>query len=382
MEMAPSDIIKRMQDAAVSYDKQELGARETLLDLNRQLLAELETPTDFIQRIWFATASLGGCLEVAANRKIFQLLQGAENGLTTQALSEKTGIAGPLLERFMRHFVAHKVENYQHSISFCQRAAAKSFCHFPDHFKQANYQHPGLTNGPYQYAHNSSLPFFDWLAANPPFVNLFGSFMSVYRAGNTDWWTFYPVEERLSSGFDTNISDVFLVDVGGGRGHDLLSFSNSIKPPGRLILQDLPEVIADVTDKSVFETQKHDFSTPQQVQHARAYFLHSILHDWSVEHGVQILKNLKPALKPGYSKVLINEIVLSEENPSVPATSMDMMMLGHIGEACERTEETFRAIVAEAGLEVVGVYSNAASPESVIEVMLPCSDSALEESKL
>ncbi|ENH74576.1 hypothetical protein FOC1_g10009996 [Fusarium oxysporum f. sp. cubense race 1] len=50
--MAPSDIIKRMQDAAVSHDKQELGARETLLDLNRQLLAELETPTDFIQRIW------------------------------------------------------------------------------------------------------------------------------------------------------------------------------------------------------------------------------------------------------------------------------------------------------------------------------------------
>ncbi|KAM0079016.1 hypothetical protein ACKRZS_008885 [Fusarium odoratissimum] len=376
MEMAPSDIIKRMQDAAVSYDKQELGARETLLDLNRQLLAELETPTDLY------SASLSGCLEVAANRKIFQLLQGEEDGLTTQALSEKTGIAGPLLERFMRHFVAHKVENYQHSISFCQRAAAKSFCHFPDHFKQSNYQHPGLTDGPYQYAHNSSLPFFDWLAANPPFVNLFGSFMSVYRAGNTDWWTFYPVEERLSSGFDTNISDVFLVDVGGGRGHDLLSFSNSIKPPGRLILQDLPEVIADVTDKSVFETQKHDFSTPQQVQHARAYFLHSILHDWSVEHGVQILKNLKPALKPGYSKVLINEIVLSEENPSVPATSMDMMMLGHIGEACERTEETFRAIVAEAGLEVVGVYSNAASPESVIEVMLPCSDSALEESKL
>ncbi|EXK40573.1 hypothetical protein FOXG_20330 [Fusarium oxysporum f. sp. lycopersici 4287] len=402
MEMAPSDIIKRMQDAAVSYDKQELGARETLLDLNRQLLAELETPTDFIQRIWFATASLGGCLEVAANRKIFQLLQGAENGLTTQALSEKTGIAGPLLERFMRHFVAHKVvrfskstgwhattlsntlaqENYQHSISFCQRAAAKSFCHFPDHFKQANYQHPGLTDGPYQYAHNWSLPFFDWLAANPPFVNLFGSFMSVYRAGNTYWWTFYPVEERLSSGFDTNISDVFLVDVGGGRGHDLLSFSNSIKPPGRLILQDLPEVIADVTDKSVFETQKHDFFTPQPVQHARAYFLHSILHDWSVEHGVQILKNLKPALKPGYSKVLINEIVLSEENLSVPATSMDMMMLGHIGEACERTEETFRAIVADAGLEVVDVYFNAASPESVIEVMLPCSDSALEESKL
>jgi len=55
--MAPSEIIKRMQDAVAAYDKEELGARATLLDLNRQLLAELETPTDFVQRIWFATVS-------------------------------------------------------------------------------------------------------------------------------------------------------------------------------------------------------------------------------------------------------------------------------------------------------------------------------------
>ncbi|CZS78221.1 unnamed protein product [Fusarium graminearum] len=397
--MAPSEIIKRMQDAAAAYDREELGARATLLNLNRQLLAELETPSDFVQRIWFTTspttnfqkASLGGSLEVANNTKIFQHLQKAKDGLTSQALSEKTGIAVPLLNRFMRHFAAHKVvrfskptgwhatdlsntlakENHQHSISFCQRAAAKSFCFFPDHFKQANYQHPGLPDGPYQYAHNSSLPFFDWLVANPPYVNWFGSFMSVYRAGNPDWWEFYPVEERLAAGFDKSKSDVLVVDVGGGRGHDLLSFSNGIKSPGRLILQDLPEVIADVTETTAFESQAYDFFTPQPVHGARSYFLHSILHDWGTEHGVEILKSLKPALTPGYSKVLINEIVLSEENPSLPATSMDMMMLGHIGEACERTEEDFRAIAAEAGLEVIGIFSNAASPESVIELMLP-----------
>ncbi|KAK6724222.1 hypothetical protein SNK04_003054 [Fusarium graminearum] len=389
--MAPSEIIKRMQDAAAAYDREELGARATLLNLNRQLLAELETPSDFVQRIWFTTASLGGSLEVANNTKIFQHLQKAKDGLTSQALSEKTGIAVPLLNRFMRHFAAHKVvrfskptgwhatdlsntlakENHQHSISFCQRAAAKSFCFFPDHFKQANYQHPGLPDGPYQYAHNSSLPFFDWLVANPPYVNWFGSFMSVYRAGNPDWWEFYPVEERLATGFDKSKSDVLVVDVGGGRGHDLLSFSNGIKSPGRLILQDLPEVIADVTETTAFESQAYDFFTPKPVHGARSYFLHSILHDWGTEHGVEIVKSLKPALTPGYSKVLINEIVLSEENPSLPATSMDMMMLGHIGEACERTEEDFRAIAAEAGLEVIGIFSNAASPESVIELMLP-----------
>ncbi|KAF4450606.1 hypothetical protein F53441_6267 [Fusarium austroafricanum] len=281
--MTSSDIIKRMQDAAKACNKKELGDRETLLDLNRQLLAELETPTDFIQRIWFAI--------------VFQFSKPI--GRDSTPLSNTLAL-----------------ENYQHSILLYQRAAAKSFCHFPDYFKQANYLHPGLTDGPYQYAHNSSLPFFDWLLANPPHVNWFGSFMSVYRAGNTNWWTFCPVEERLSNGFDKSFSDAFLVYVGGGRGHDLLSFSQGIKPPGRLVLQDLPEAIADVTEKLDFETQSHDFFTPQPVQHARAYFIHSILHDWGAE-------------------------------------------------------ESFGAMVAEASLEVVDIYSNAASPESVIELRLP-----------
>ncbi|KAM5373328.1 hypothetical protein ACJZ2D_007157 [Fusarium nematophilum] len=388
--MAPSDIIDRMQAAAAAYEKNEVGSRETLLNLNRELLAELETPSEFVQRLWFATASLSGSLEVAANTKVFQHLKEAEGGLSTKALAEKSGIAAALLERFMRHFVAHKVvrftkaegwqatdlsntlaeENYQHSIGFCQRAAATSFLKFPDHFKNSGYQPPGLTNGPYQYAHNTDLPFFDWLVANPPYVEYFGSFMSVYRAGNPDWWKFYPVNERLAEGFDKANNEIFLVDVGGGRGHDLAAFASGYQSPGKLILQDLPEVIASVQETSAYDANPHNFYTPQPVQGARAYFLHSILHDWSAEDGVKILQNLKPALTPGYSKVLLNEIVLSEENPSVPATSMDMMMLGHFGESRERTEDEWRAIAKEAGLEVVDIYSNPASPESVIELVL------------
>ncbi|KAM0188250.1 hypothetical protein ACHAPA_007669 [Fusarium lateritium] len=389
--MALLDVIQLMQDTAAAHEKNVVGARETLLDLNRQLLAELETPTEFVQRIWFATASLGGSLEVANNTKLFQYLKKADNGISTEALAEQTGISVPLLERFMRHFLAHKVvyflkptgwhathlsntlaeENYQHSITFCQRAAAKSFLNFPDHFDKADHQPPSLTNGPFQYAHNTSLSFFDWLLANPPYVDWFGSFMSVYRAGNPDWWTFYPVNQRLIEGFDKTNSDVFLVDVGGGRGHDISAFASGQESPGKLILQDLPEVISSVQDNSSFEAQSHNFYTPQPVQGARVYFLHSVLHDWGAEDCVRILKNLVPALKQGYSKVLLNEIVLSEENPSVPATSMDMMMLGHFGESRERTNKDFRTIAAQAGLEVAGIFSNAASPESIIELTLP-----------
>lgn len=165
--------------------------------------------------------SLSGCLEIAVNTQLFQHVRDAGEGISTDALAEKTGITVPVLVRIMRHFVASSVvkfskskgwqptelskalaaENYQHSILFCQRAAT-SFKGFPEHFKSAGYKPPGLTNGPFQSAHKTDLPFFHWLGATPPFVDYFASFMSVYRASQLDWWQFYPVAESLTVGFD------------------------------------------------------------------------------------------------------------------------------------------------------------------------------------
>lgn len=44
---------------------------------------------------------------------------------------------------------------------------------------------------------------------------------------------------------------------------------------------------------------------------------------------MRILENLVPALKTGYSRVLLNEIVVSEEMPTLAATTMDIIMLAH-----------------------------------------------------
>lgn len=48
--------------------------------------------------------------------------------------------------------------------------------------------------------------------------------MSTYRAGKPLWLDpgFYPVTKRLIAGLNSDHSDIFLVDVGGGKGHDLL----------------------------------------------------------------------------------------------------------------------------------------------------------------
>jgi hypothetical protein len=230
------------------------------------------------------------------------------------------------------------------------------------------------SNGPLQAAHMTDLPFFDWIAATPPQLADFSAFMSAYRAGKANWYDkgFYPVSERLIDGFDTSKNEVLLVDVGGGRGHDVQLFAaQHASHPGKLVLQDREPVIASIEkqEELPFACQAHDFFTPQPIKGARAYSLHSILHDWDDEEGVRILENLKPALVPGYSRVLLNEIVLSEENPTLAATSMDMMMMAHLG-VRERTETHWKAILDKAGLRFLSIYTYPGVAESVIEAEL------------
>jgi hypothetical protein len=272
-------------------------------------------------------------IRIAVDVKLFQHLREAgDAGLSASGLSGKTGIDVVLLQRLLRHLVAMYLityhcgafhatkvsnslaeENYQHSIYFCYDTARPSFNGFPEFFKKTEYKSLALGNldGPFQDAHKTQLPFFEWLVATPPNLQHFGSFMTAYRAGKANWWdpSFYPVHERMITDFDASISDVLLVDVG----HDVAAFvMQHSSHPGRIILQDREPVIAGVIaggEDRPFEAQARDVFTPQPIKAARAYSLHSILHDWGDEDGVKILENLVTALKKGYSRVLFNEIV-------------------------------------------------------------------------
>ncbi|KAF1814599.1 putative hydroxyindole O-methyltransferase [Eremomyces bilateralis CBS 781.70] len=390
-------ILESLATAGKAFDKNEAGSREALIENSRALVAALEIPSEFIQRSFWAEPAMSANIAIAVDVKLFQHLKEAgDAGLSGAALAEKTGFDVDLLERLARHLVAMNIltyhdgafhatalskslaeENYQHSISFCYDAARASFNGFPEFFKKTAYKSPasGGLDGPFQDAHKTKLPFFEWLVATPPYLQYFGSFMSAYRAGKANWYDagFYPVAERIITGFDAEASDVLLVDVGGGGGHDVAAFAAQYASrPGKIVLQDRESVIAGVlasTEERSYEAQPHDFFTPQPIHAARAYSLHSILHDWSDEKGVKILENLVPALKKGYSRVLLNEIVVSEEKPTLAATSMDMMMLAHFA-VRERTEANWRAILAKAGLKVVNIYTYPGVAESLIEAEL------------
>jgi hypothetical protein len=105
-------------------------------------------------------------------------------------------------------------------------------------------------------------------------------------------------------------------------------------------------------------------------QGARAYYLHSILHDWPDDVCINILSNIRPALKRGYSKVLINDNVIPDMGAHWEATGADIVMLAMLS-ARERSRNNWESILADAGLRLVNVwYPTRANSNSLIECEL------------
>lgn len=98
--------------------------------------------------------------------------------------------------------------------------------------------------------------------------------------------------------------------------------------------------------------------------------MHVVLHDWPDARATEILENIKAAMEPGYSKILIHESVIPTRAPHPTSTALDLTMMAVVS-ALERTEEMWRALVEGAGLKLVKIWRQPATFESVIEVVLP-----------
>ena len=91
--------------------------------------------------------------------------------------------------------------------------------------------------------------------------------MGGYSQGRPSWMdaNFFPVQERLIKGAKSEDDAVFIVDIGGSIGHDLAEFSRKHpETPGRLVLQDLPVVVGQITSLDAkIERMAYDFYTEQ-----------------------------------------------------------------------------------------------------------------------
>lgn len=190
------------------------------------------------------------------------------------------------------------------------------------------------------------------------------------------WHEMPNIMQSVFGDYKASAEGVLMVDVGGSSGHDLISFHSAHSDvSGRLILEDLPPAVeaakaAGELDREGIEAVAHDFFTPQPIQGARVYYLKMVLHDWPDEQCKQILANLKPALKEGHSRILLNEIIIPDVGAGWFETSVDMIMMC-CHSAQERRERDWRALVEGVeGLKVVGVYDVDGAVEKVLEVVL------------
>lgn len=102
---------------------------------------------------------------------------------------------------------------------------------------------------------------------------------------------------------------------------------------------------------------------------ARAYYMHSVLHDWTDEDCKKIMKNIVPAMKRGHSKILINENVIPETNAYWETTSLDIIMMADFA-STERTARDWHALVESTGLQITKIWTAQRGVESLIECEL------------
>ncbi|RYO90039.1 hypothetical protein DL762_002884 [Monosporascus cannonballus] len=194
-------------------------------------------------------------------------------------------------------------------------------------------------------------------------------FMGNTMGARTYWVDWFPVQERLLDG--ATADSALLVDVGGGRGHDLLAFHEKYPRQGRLVLQDLAPVIESTGDLDpAIERVSYDFFTEQPLKGPRAYFYHHILHDWSDGKCMEILARVKTAMKPGYSRLLLHEMIIPEQGASTFHAMLDMTMMA-FNAGMERTERQWRELLESVGFQVLKVWSpREEDADGIVEAIL------------
>ncbi|KAI2618924.1 S-adenosyl-L-methionine-dependent methyltransferase [Hypoxylon sp. NC1633] len=387
--------LKQVAEDGDKFLNNDSAARKRLVACARELVLAAETPVEsLLWNIW-ALPTRTVAARIAVDLKIFETAVGNDGcPKSNEDLAAVTGASPILVKRVVRACVSMGMlveqgpnlyvpnsmtkllatKEYAAGIIFCFDITQPSFAQLPAYLRSTDFQNPeNASDGPFQYANNCPSAF-TWLIQHPDVFEAFHGYVHALRQHRPSWTDMYPVQSRLVEGLKPDGDSSVLVDIGGGTGQILQDFRNDVPQyTGRLILQEIPEVIAVATEKGVgadgrIELQVYDFFTPQPIKGARAYFMRSVLHDWPDEKCREILAQVKDAMVPGYSKILISDCVVSDQQAAWQHVSLDFYMMAQVSSR-ERTEGEWRALIESCGLVVAGIYNKGDGNEGLIEVV-------------
>lgn len=361
----------------------------------RKLVQQLEKPNETIRRWACEIQPQQMSIRVAIDLKLFHIISQQEKAISAAELAAQSNAEELLIIRLMRALTSIGFATEAGAFSYQPTTLTKSMTvpalealymivyedsgqinpRLHEYFKVKGYKCPTeYQNSAFQWVHSTPLGYFEWLHQRPALAESLNVAMTGVRGLAKYWADWYPVNERLINGFGAGPEDTLLVDIGGGKGHDVEAFLERFpSSAGHLVLQDLPEVVDTIpsTLQPGITVQAHDFFQLQPVKGARVYFTHFVFHDWPDSKASEILLRLKEAMRPGYSKLLLNESILPDQNCSPYYAAMDINMMCILA-GIERSRTQWTGLIESAGLYIERIWNSpeAGNEEGIIEVVL------------
>lgn len=330
-------------------------------------------------------------IKISQDLGVLDILAEHQDGKSTAELAKATGSDLEFIRRILRLLVSTRFIEETEIGNYKATELSRSFTHpgfvggmnhlftqglpvftgLPRFMANTSYVTPETpTDGPFQFGLKTPDSFFQWLVNHPKEGEGFNALMSVvHEQTSYSWIKVYPISDLTKDG-TPEAGVPLVVDVGGGVGRDMENLRQALLPGVYpLLVQDLDSVIQQGKRQAhqSIDLQVHDFFQDQPVRGARAYFMHSILHDWPDADARRILHCLKQAMTPGYSKLLLCENVLPEgaRLPPIQA-AIDLVMMGLLTSK-ERTEAEWRELLATAGYNVVKIWGKDEVAQCIIE---------------
>lgn len=301
------------------------------------------------------------CIHVVAEAGIADAL--GEEAQTAAALAAKTATNAAALHRILRCLATHGVfslkdgrfshneasrllrSDHPRSMRALSRMMGLDF-HW-DIYRELTHS---LKTGKSAASNVVEGGLFDYMRDKPEEMRIFNEAMVGKSFGQIG-----PVLEAYDfKGFG------MIGDIGGGMGH-LLGAVLDANPNAKGMLFDLPEVIAHAKDlpHPRINYVGGDFFT-DRIPACDAYIMMMVLHDWSDEESIAILKNIRAGAPAGARLILVEAIIDEEAIGSFPI-DIDIEMLA-MTTGKERTKAEWDKVLTAAGFKLsrafpVGGYS-------------------------
>lgn len=309
-------------------------------------------------------------IAIAAELGIADLV--ASEPMTATQLAEATGSDARALYRVMRYLASLGIFQADEQERFGLTPMAELLkSDAPDSMRSMSRimgrVGPGTVSGLLDGVRTGKNPFemafgqhlFEYLPTHPEDAVLFDAAMNGFHGPETD----AVLEAYSYDGVST------LADIGCGNG-TVLTATLRRYPSLKGVFFDQPDVVdrarvaadEDISGRSQFVSGSFFESVPVG---ADAYQMRHIIHDWSDELSLKILKNIRSVI-PSNGRVLIIETIVPEGNDPSVAKLFDMMMLLFPPNGLERTEREFRDLLRAASFTVASVTATA-SPVSLID---------------